>query len=106
VTNINLACCCAGQIPDKKFSLRVRRSTLLSEVLDSLKKQGLHINRQGKIVRIRKLIIDRLLSLLKPNCILALWKAMTMVQQESFVLHSSMMNSICGFPGPANFAGN
>ncbi|MDP4251939.1 MAG: DUF4974 domain-containing protein [Bacteroidota bacterium] len=43
-----------GFIPDKKFSLRMPRSAALSEVLDSLQKQGLHFTRQGKMITIWK----------------------------------------------------
>ena len=43
-----------GRIPDKKFGLRVPRSAPLSEVLDSLQKQGLHITRKGKSLIIWK----------------------------------------------------
>jgi Domain of unknown function (DUF4974)/FecR protein len=41
-----------GKVPDKKFSLRVPRSQPLSEVLDILKKQGVHISLQGKTLMI------------------------------------------------------
>jgi hypothetical protein len=43
-----------GQVPDKKFSLRMPRSVPISEVLESLQKQGLHITRQGKAITIWK----------------------------------------------------
>jgi transmembrane sensor len=43
-----------SQIPDKKFSLRMPRSTPISEVLDNLRKQGLHITQRGKIITIWK----------------------------------------------------
>ena len=44
----------ASQVPDKKFSLRMPRSTPISEVLDNLRKQGLHITQRGKIITIWK----------------------------------------------------
>ncbi len=44
----------AGQIPDKKFSIRIPRNTPLSKVLENLQKQGLHITQHGKTVRIWK----------------------------------------------------
>ncbi len=44
----------AGQIPDRKFSLRVPRNTRLSKVLENLQKQGLHITQHGKTVTIWK----------------------------------------------------
>jgi len=42
----------ASQIPDRKFSLRMPRSTELSEVLDSLRKQGLHFTQTGQKITI------------------------------------------------------
>ena len=44
----------SGQIPDKKYNLRMPRSAPISEVLESLQKQGLHITRQGKAITIWK----------------------------------------------------
>ncbi len=44
----------ASQVQDKKFSLRMPRSTQISVVLDDLRKQGLHITRQGKTITIWK----------------------------------------------------
>ena len=43
-----------SQIPDKKISLRMPRSAPLSEVLDNLRKQDLHITQRGKIITIWK----------------------------------------------------
>jgi transmembrane sensor len=43
-----------SQIPDKKISLRMPRSTPISEVLDNLRKQGIHITQRGKIITIWK----------------------------------------------------
>ena len=43
-----------SQIPDKKISLRTPRSAPLSEVLDNLRKQGLHITRNGKTITVWK----------------------------------------------------
>jgi transmembrane sensor len=43
-----------SQIPYKKISLRMPRSTPISEVLDNLRKQGLHITQRGKIITIWK----------------------------------------------------
>jgi transmembrane sensor len=43
-----------SQIPDKKISLRMPRTAPLSEVLDNLRKQDLHITQRGKIITIWK----------------------------------------------------
>ena len=43
-----------SQIQDKKFSLQIPRSASLSEVLENLKNQGLHITQQGKTITIWK----------------------------------------------------
>ena len=41
-------------VTDLKFNLRMPRSSSLSDVLDSLKKQGLHFTKQGKTITIWK----------------------------------------------------
>ncbi|HEV3224006.1 MAG TPA: FecR domain-containing protein [Puia sp.] len=43
-----------SRIPDKKISLRLPRSAPLIEVLDNLRKQGIHITQRGKIITIWK----------------------------------------------------
>ena len=42
----------ASQVPDKKLGLRIPRSVELSQVLDSLRKQGLHITQAGQKITI------------------------------------------------------
>jgi ferric-dicitrate binding protein FerR (iron transport regulator) len=42
----------SSQIQDEKFSLHVSRSAPISDVLDSLKNQGLNINKSGKTINI------------------------------------------------------
>jgi ferric-dicitrate binding protein FerR (iron transport regulator) len=43
----------AGRIPDKKFSLRLPRSVSLLKVMDSLRKQGVQITLEDKVITIR-----------------------------------------------------
>ena len=37
-----------GRIPDKRFTLQVSRSASLSEILEILEKQGVHISKSGR----------------------------------------------------------
>jgi transmembrane sensor len=43
-----------GAIPDKKFSLKVPLESNLSVIIDMIKKQGVHITMQGKVITVVK----------------------------------------------------
>jgi transmembrane sensor len=43
-----------GALPDKKFNVNILRDADLSELVNSLKKQGVHISVQGKTITVIK----------------------------------------------------